>query len=57
MALEYTVLRMQRDLEDPFSENAKAASGSAPCTTGSAYDDQSTLVQWIDQLATVSTSV
>ena len=49
MALENTVLRI--------SENAKATSGSAPCTTGSAYDDQSTLVQWIDQLGTVSTSV
>ena len=42
---------------EPFSKNSKAASGSAPCTTGSAYDDQSILVQWIDQLRTVSTSV
>ena len=60
--LEETVGRMQRDLEELESENrilrTPRAARSVPISvTGGAYDDKSTLVQWIDQLGTVSTSI
>ena len=45
-ALEDTVSRMQRDLEDrkPIFEDAEGTSARAPCTTGGTYDDKGTLV-------------
>ena len=51
---------MQRDLEElqsenRFFENTKGSKINASSSTGGAYDDESTLVQWIDQLGTVFT--
>ena len=57
-ALEDTVSRMQRDLQDlqTIFEDAEGTSARAPGTTGGTYDDKGTLVQWVNQLGTVSTS-
>ena len=58
-ALEDTVSRMQRDLEDLQTENRFLRTPRAPVpvpgTTGGTYDDKGALVQWINQLGTVST--
>ena len=48
-ALEDTVSRMQRDLEDlqtgkPIFEDAEGTSARAPGMTGGTYDDKGTLV-------------
>ena len=57
MRLEETVGRMQRDLEELQSENRflKTPRAVRFSTAGDAYDDESTLVQWIDQLGAVFT--
>ena len=43
-ALEDTVSRMQRDLEDLQTENRFSCTTGTSCTTGGTYDDKSTLV-------------
>ena len=53
----YSVSYAARPRGKPIFEDAEGTSARAPGTTGGTYDDKGTLVQWVNQLGTVSTSV